>query len=128
MADVPGAVVGTSDEVPDHLLGVFEVSDHAVPKRTHRHDVGRGPAQHAAGFGADAEHLTRAFAHRDHRRLVEDDAAAADVDERVGGPEVDADGGGPDPQHGSQQVQGAWKSLVKWLGRGGAYTSWWGFP
>src|SRR4029077_17952432 len=111
MADMPRSVVGASDEVSDHLLGVVEVGDHAVPHRTHRDYVGRGAPQHAPGFGADAEHLAGALAHGHDRRLIEDDAAPADVHERIGGPEVDADIGRPDPQQGGEQVQGAWKSL-----------------
>src|SRR6202521_645495 len=127
MADVPRAVVCPRDEVANHLLGVLEVRDHTVAQRSSRDDVGGGAAKHATGFTSDREHLARALAHRDNRRFIEHDAPSADVDQRVGGPEVDADVGGPDPQHGSQQVQDAWKSLGKWLGRGGSYTCLWGF-
>src|SRR5579864_2573978 len=110
---MPCAVVGAGDEVADHLLGPFEVRDHAVAQRTAGHDVGRRATEHAPGFGSDRQHLAGALAHRHHRRLIEHDAPAAYVDERVGGPEVDADVGRPDPQHGREQVQGVWKSWVK---------------
>ena len=99
MADVPGAIVGARDEVPDHLLGVIEVRNHAVAKGAHRDDVGRRTSQHAACFGADAEHLARAFTHSHDRRFIDDDAPSADVHKRVGGAEIDADVGRPDPQH-----------------------------
>src|SRR4029077_14169978 len=79
VADVPRAVVGTRDEVPDHLLGMIEVRDHTIAQWTYSHDVRRCPPQHPPRLGADAEHLTGAGADRDHRWLVDDDAAAADV-------------------------------------------------
>ena len=103
---VPRAVVGACDEVPDHLLGVVEVGDHAIAHRTYRHDVRRlefGPAERLDG-GADAEHLARAGADRDNRRFVDDDAAAADMHEGVRRAEVDADVGRPHPQHGGKQA------------------------
>ncbi len=104
MADVPGAVVGARDEVPDHLLGVLEVGDHTAAQRTHRDDVRRGPAEHPACLSADAQNLAGALADRDDRWLIEDDAAAAHMNQRVGRPEVDADIGRPEPQHGGQQT------------------------
>ena len=91
--------MGLGDEVLDHLLGVIEVRDHTVAQRTQRHNVGRRPTEHAARFGADGQYLPGSLAHGDDRRFVEDDATPADVHERVGGAEVDADVGRPDPQH-----------------------------
>ena len=108
MAHVPRTVVSASDEVLDHLLGVFEVGDHTVAQRTHRDDVSRGAAEHPTRLCADAQDLARTLAHRDHRRFVQHDAAPAHVHKRVGGAEVDSDIGRPDPQHGGEQVQGAW--------------------
>ena len=90
---MPGAIVSLGDEVLDHLLGVLEVGDHAVPHRAHGHDVRRSPPQHAPGLGADAQDLAGALAHSDDGRLIEDDAAAAHVYERVRSAEVDADVG-----------------------------------
>ena len=59
--------------------------------RPMRGDVAGGAAEHALGLGADGGDLAHAIsvAHRDDRRLVEDDALAADVDEGVGGAQVD---------------------------------------
>jgi hypothetical protein len=48
-----------------------------------------GPAEHPLGLVADGEHLAGGVVERDDAGLVEQDAPAADVDERVGGPEVD---------------------------------------
>ena len=47
------------------------------------------PADHALGLGADGERAPVLHVDGDDRRLVEDDAATPDVDERVRGPEVD---------------------------------------
>jgi hypothetical protein len=82
------------DEVLEHVLGDAEVGDHAVLERTDGGDVAGRAAEHALGVVADRlDHLVaaRLLADRDDRRLVEHDAATADVDQRVGGPEVDRD-------------------------------------
>jgi len=82
------------DELLDHLLGDDEVGDHAVLHRPDGGDVARGLAEHLLGLVADG--LDRALgvgaafgADRHHGRLVEHDALAANVDQRVGGAEVD---------------------------------------
>ena len=76
------------DEVAEHLLGDVEVGDDAVLERPDRGDrPGRAP-EHPLRLGADRVHLAGALVDRDDRRLAEDDPAAADVDERVGGSEV----------------------------------------
>ena len=81
------------DEVLQHLLGVGEVGDHAVLHRPHRGDVAGRAAEHVLGFGADRDDdlaaARRFVLDRDHRRLVQHDAAVADVDQRVGGAKVD---------------------------------------
>jgi hypothetical protein len=87
--------MGSCDEVPDHLLGVLEVGDHAVAKGAHRDNVSGGSPEHAPGFCPHREHLAGAPADRHDRRLVEHDAPPAHVNESVGGAEVDADVGRP---------------------------------
>jgi hypothetical protein len=86
-------LVHLADEVLEHLLGVGEVGDDAVLHRPHRAHVAGGAAEHLLGLAADRGHRAGAaaavLAHRDHRGFVEDDALAADVDQRVGGAEVD---------------------------------------
>ena len=65
-------------------------------KRPDRLDVAGGAADHLLGLLADGEDLLLAAdgGDRHDRRLVEDDAAALDVDQRVGGAEIDRHVGG----------------------------------
>ena len=46
-------------------------------------------AEHALGLGTDGVDFSRALVDGDHGRLGEHDAAAADIDEGVGGAQVD---------------------------------------
>ena len=78
------------DEVAEHLLGHVEVGDDAVLERADGGDRARRAAEHALGLDADGVHLAGALVDRDDRRLGEDDAASADVDERVRRPESTA--------------------------------------
>ena len=82
-----------ADEVLQHLLGHREVGDHAVFQRPDGRDIARSPAQHVLGVGADGLHdaatAPRVLANRDHGWLVEHDAVAPRVDQRVRGAEVD---------------------------------------
>ncbi len=91
----PAVAVHLADEVLEHLLGVGEVGDDAVLHRPDRGDVPRRAAEHVLGLHADRDDDLAAAARfvldGDHRRLVEDDALAADVDERVRRAEVDGD-------------------------------------
>ena len=82
------------DELLDHLLGDGEVGDDAVLHRADGLDVARHLAEHLLGFLADRLNgllaVRAAFlANRNDRRLVEDDALAAHVDQRVGRAEID---------------------------------------
>ena len=79
------AVDHLADEVAQHLLGDLEVGDHAVAQRARGGDRRRRAADHPLGVGADGVDLAGVDVGRDHRRLGDDDPAAADVDERVGG-------------------------------------------
>ena len=58
-------------------------------ERADRGDAVGRAADHPLGLGADGEDLAGLGVHRDDGRLVEHHAAAAHVDERVGGAEVD---------------------------------------
>ncbi len=80
-----------ADEVLDHLFSNFKVGDHAVAHRADRLDMARRAAQHHLGVIANGEHLLLAAARddRNDRRLVQNDAPALHIDQRVGGPEVD---------------------------------------
>ena len=79
------------DEVTEHLLGDFEVGDYAVTKRSARTDGSRSAADHLPGLLADREHLLSLFANSDDRWLEEDNAFAANEDDRVGRSKVDGE-------------------------------------
>ena len=83
------ALVHPLDEVTEHLLGHVEVGDHAVLQRPHGLDVARRAADHPLGLGADGKDGSGKGVDRDHGGLVEHDAAATHVDERVRGSKVD---------------------------------------
>ena len=93
------ALVHPLDEVAEHLLGDVEVGDHAVLQGANRLDVARRAADHALGLGADREDRAGERVDRDDGGLVQDDAASADVDERVRGPEVDGHVATQEPEH-----------------------------
>ena len=86
--DDPGvgeaAVIGPLDEVAEHRFGDLKVGDHAVLERSHRVDRRGRPSEHLLRLGTDGVHLARRGVDRDDRGLRDDDASAADVDERVG--------------------------------------------
>ncbi len=83
------AVVRLLDEVVQHLLGDFEVGDHAVLHRLDGHDVaGRAP-QHLLGFFAHGFHFAGVFVDGDNRGLIDDDALAGRVDQSIGGAQID---------------------------------------
>jgi hypothetical protein len=87
------------DELLEHLLGHREVGDDAVLHRPDGLDVAGHLAQHGLGFlahGLDGLLALRAafVADGDDRGLVEHDALAAHVDQRVGGAQVDGQVGG----------------------------------
>ena len=87
----PLALVCLTDEVTQHLLGHLEVVDHAVLERPDGADRAGRAAQHALGLAAHGVNFAGAVVDSDDRRLGEHDAAAADVDEGVGGAQVDGD-------------------------------------
>ena len=80
------------EEVAQHLLGHVEVGDHAVLHRAHRDDAVGRAAEHALRLEAHALDLLRLAVDRDDGRLVQDDALALHVDERVRRAEIDGDG------------------------------------
>ncbi len=71
------------------MLRYVEIRDDAVVERTNRFDFLVRALVHVERFRADGFHLTgRAVAGHDGR-LVQDNPLVLDVDERVGGAEVD---------------------------------------
>ena len=105
-AIVPDPVVDLVDEVLDHLLGHVEVADDAVAQRPDRDDVGRRPADHPLGLGADGQDPLGLGVDGHDGRLAHDDPAVADVDQRVGGPEVDPDVAGEEAEDPVEHVRG----------------------
>ena len=108
--DQPDPVVHPVHEVLDHLLGDVEVADDAVAQgRTAMMLAGVRPTMRLASAPTASTRL-RLRVDRDHGRLADDDAAVADVDERVGGPEVDPDVAGEDAEEAVEHAGG--ESLV----------------
>ncbi len=83
------AVVRLLDEVVQHLLGDFEVGDDAVFHRLDGDDVARRAAKHLLGLFADSFDFTGVLVDRDDGGLVDHDAFAARIDQRVGRSQID---------------------------------------
>ena len=81
-----------ANEVLDHFLGDFDVSDNAIAQRTDRFDRVRRLAHHHLGVianGFDALDAVNSL-NRDDAGLIEDDALILDVNQRVGRPQIDS--------------------------------------
>src|SRR5690606_24475064 len=82
------------DELLEHLLRDGEVSNDAVFHRPDGFNVAWDAAEHLLGLFTDRLNRLLAagpafLANGHHRRLVQHDALAADVDQGIGGTEVD---------------------------------------
>ena len=127
-ADAPLAAVRLVDEMLEHMFGDIEVGDDPVAKRADRADRLRSLAHHQFGVAADRAHLWRAIAifHRHHRRLVEDDALVAQIDDGVGGAEIDGDVTRREIEHSGKahdgfladDGRGIWDGQAKTIGAG----------
>ena len=73
----------------DHLLRDLKVSDNAVLERPDGLDLRVGAFMHLERLVADLSNLARLLVDGDNARLVEHDAFAPDVDQRVGCSEID---------------------------------------
>src|SRR6185369_11938144 len=94
LREAPGAhlsAVHLVDEVFDHLLGDVDVRDHSVAERPDRFDLVWGLAHHQLGVVADRLDLLDAVDGLDRYdgRFIQDYAAASNIDQRIGGSEVD---------------------------------------
>ena len=83
-----------ANELLEHLFGDREVGDHAILHGTNGFDVARHAAKHLLGLATDSlnDFLAAGAAvmpNRDDGGFVEDDPLATDVNQRVGGTEVD---------------------------------------
>ena len=90
-ADDPAAVVGLADEVAEHGFRHFEIGDDAGLHGADGDDVAGSAAEHALGLLADGEHAVGALLDGHDGGLAEHDAAVLDVDQGVGGTQIDAD-------------------------------------
>ena len=77
------------DEPAQHPLGLVGVGDDAVAQRADGADGARRAAEHLLGAAARGDEPSGADLDGHDRRLLEDDPAPADVDQGVGGAEVD---------------------------------------
>ena len=77
------------DEVVQHLLGDFEVSDDAVFHGLDSDNVARGTAKHLLGFFAHGFDFTGVLVDGDDGRFVDYDALAAGINQRVRGSQID---------------------------------------
>ena len=109
--------MGLVDEMLEHLLGDGEVRDDTVFERPDGHDVpGRAP-EHALRGLADSGNILGAarpafLADGDHGRLVQNDALAADVDERVGCTEIDREVVGEKPPNALEHQDLPWLGVA----------------
>ena len=83
---VPGR--GFFDEVAEHFLRDVEIGDDAVLQRPDGRDGAGCSAQHALGFVSHGQNLVPLDS--DDRRLAQNDALVLDVDQGVGGAQVNA--------------------------------------
>jgi hypothetical protein len=104
------------DEVLQHLLGDVEVRDHTVAHGPDRLNRLRRAPDHPFGFFAEGLDLGPAaalLAHGNDGRLVEHDPFVADVDQGVGGAEVDRQISG---EQSPKEAEHAWKLSVRRVG------------
>ena len=82
------AVVRLLDEVIQHLLGDFEIGDHAIFHGLDGDDVAGSASQHFLGFFAYRLNFTSIFIDGDDGRFIHHNAFALGIDKRVGRPQV----------------------------------------
>src|SRR6266550_3339458 len=109
--DQPDPIVDLVDEVLDHLLGDVEVADDAVAERPDGDDARRRPPDHPLRLRPYREDDLRLGVDRYDRGLTHDDPAIADMDKRVGRPEIDPDIAGEQAEEAVEHVAG--RSFVR---------------
>src|SRR6266850_6346396 len=77
------------DEVSQHLLCDFEVSNDPFPQGANGHNVLQSPAYHLFGFETHGFHLMRNGIESHDGRLVDHDSFAFGIDERISSAQVD---------------------------------------
>ena len=86
---VPAIHPDSLQEQPNHPLRDVEVGDSALAEWPHGDDVARRPTDHLPRLVAHRQYVLRAAIERDDGRLVQDDALAPRVHERVRRAEID---------------------------------------
>ena len=79
-----------ADKIAEHGFGDAEIGDDAVAHRPGGDDVAGGAAEHFLGLGADGDDYPIRFGDSDDSGLVENYTLAGDVDDGIGGAEIDA--------------------------------------
>ena len=74
-----------------HRLGDLKISDNPILERTDRSDIAGCTPQHPLGLLTHGKHLGGAGLHGDNGRFAQDDAVILDIDQRIGGTEINAD-------------------------------------
>ena len=108
----PASGVHFLDEVAQHLLADIEVGDDAIAQRTHRRDVRWRATDHAFGLGTDRDRTPIVHVDRDDRRLVQHDAFAAHIDQRVCRAQIDGHVAADDRAERAQDLDHARRPFV----------------
>ena len=79
-----------ADEVLDHFLRNLKIGNDPISQRSDRFDIAGRTTQHHLGLVTDRQHLFAALdvSNGNDRRFVQHDAAAFDINKRIGGPKV----------------------------------------
>jgi hypothetical protein len=89
-----------ADEVLDHFFRHFEIRDHAISQGANGRDIPRRAAKHQLRFLTHRQHLLAAtlIGNGDHARLIQNDAPALHIDQRIRGAEVNGHIGGKEAE------------------------------
>jgi hypothetical protein len=101
------AAVHLADEVMQHLLGHVEVRNDPVLERADGLDIAGGTPHHRLGLVTDGEHRMIGLMYGDDGRLVHHDSFPADIDQGIGGAQIDGEVVGEEPGKDAQQHSGA---------------------
>ncbi len=124
------ALLRLLDEVAEHLLGHFEVGNHAIFQRSYNSDMGGRAAQHLLRFLAERLHFAGTVIESNSRGLVDHDAPGPGIDPRVSRTQVNRQVGRKQAQQWAQIVNGDSGYPVEahntsWLDRAGRQSAGW---
>ena len=78
------------DEILQHRLGDFKIRNDSILHGTDRHNAAWGAPQHALGRRANGQYLLGVAMHSDHGRFTQHHPFPSNIDQGVGGPEVNS--------------------------------------